>query len=109
MSAPKLYEVTCPHCGETFEFEVTPRKRGQLAGIELVDMTDEQLSREVINASSVLAKAKARGASEETIAKNQARLDAAKDERAKRKIANAPVVEDVEEVTEESVYCEVEA
>lgn len=106
MAKTKLYEVTCPHCGETFEFEVTPRKRGQLAGIELVDMTDDQLSREIINASSVLAKAKARGASEETIAKNQARLDAAKEERAKRKVDNAPDVEDVEEVSEEAVYAE---
>ena len=104
--ATKIYDVTCPHCNETFEFEVTPRKRGQLAGIELVDMTDDQLSREIINASSVLAKAKQRGASEDTIAKNQARLDAAKEERAKRKVDNAPVVEDVEEVSDKAVYAE---
>lgn len=108
MATPKIYEVTCPHCGETFEFEAAPRKRGQLAGIELIDMTDEQLSREIINASSVLAKAKARGASEDTIAKNQARLDAAKAEREARKALNAPAVEDVEEVSDEAVYADAE-
>lgn len=99
--ATKVYEVTCPHCNETFEFEAVARKRGQLAGIEIVDMTDEQLSREIINASSVLAKAKARGASEETIAKNQARLDAAKAERANRKAVETPVEETAEEVYSE--------
>ena len=45
-------------------------------------MTDEQLKREIINANSVLYKAKQRGASEETIAANQARVDAAKAEKA---------------------------
>lgn len=78
------FSVTCPHCNETFEVE-TPAKstkpRGQLAGIALADMTDEQLKREIINASSVLYKAKQRGASEDIIAKNQARVDAAKAER----------------------------
>jgi len=107
MAAPKIYEVTCPHCGEAFEFEVTPRKRGQLAGIELADMTDDQLKREIINANSVLTKAKARGASEETIAKNQARLDAAKAERASRKTDAEVVPEDeVETVSEGEVYAE---
>ena len=47
-------------------------------------MTDEQLKRELINANSVLYKAKQRGAAEETIAANQARVDAAKAEKAKR-------------------------
>jgi hypothetical protein len=78
------FTVTCPHCNETFEVEapIKERKpRGQLAGIALADMTDEQLKREIINAGSVLYKAKQRGASEEIIAKNQARLDAAKAER----------------------------
>jgi hypothetical protein len=71
----------------TIEVELpTPQKkqRGQLAGIALVDMTDEQLKRELINANSVLYKAKQRGASEETIAANQARVDAANAEKAKR-------------------------
>ena len=79
-------EVTVPEglsAGDKFTIEVeapTPEKkpRGQLAGIALEDMTDEQLKREIINANSVLYKAKQRGASEETIAANQARVDAAK-------------------------------
>ena len=85
-------EVTVPEglsAGDKFTVEVetpTPEKkpRGQLAGIALEDMTDEQLKRELINANSVLYKAKQRGASEETIAANQARVDAAKAEKAKR-------------------------
>lgn len=84
VEAPKNLEA-----GEKFSIEVelpTPEKkqRGQLAGIALVDMTDEQLKRELINANSVLYKAKQRGASEETIAANQARVDAANAEKAKR-------------------------
>lgn len=97
------FSVTCPHCNETFEVEapIKERKpRGQLAGIELADMTDEQLKRELINANSVLYKAKQRGASEEVIAKNQARVDAAKAEKEKRH--PAPVVED----TDDGVYDE---
>jgi len=78
------FNVTCPHCGETFEVEKVKKPRGQLAGIALEDMTDDQLKREIINASSVLYKSKQRGASEELIAANQARLDAAKAEKAKR-------------------------
>lgn len=89
-------EVTVPEglsAGDTFTVEVEAPKvekkpRGQLAGIALEDMTDEQLKREIINANSVLYKAKQRGASEETIAANQARVDAAKAEKARR----APVV-----------------
>lgn len=85
-------EVEAPKnlkAGEKFSIEVelpTPEKkqRGQLAGIALVDMSDEQLKRELINANSVLYKAKQRGASEETIAVNQARVDAANAEKAKR-------------------------
>lgn len=78
------FTVTCPHCNETFEVEKVKKPRGQLAGIALEDMTDDQLKREIINASSVLYKSKQRGASEELIAANQARLDAAKAEKAKR-------------------------
>ena len=100
----KTFEFTCPHCGNTVEVEapVAEKKpRGQLAGLTIAEMTDEQLKREIINASSVLYKAKQRGASEEIIAKNQARVDAAKEERAKRH----PVVEatepaEIEETTE---------
>lgn len=94
----KSFEVTCPHCHNTYEVEVPamPKRRGQLFGIALEEMTDEQLKREIINANSVLYKAKQRGASEETIAMNQARVDAAKAEKARR----APVVEETEEATE---------
>lgn len=79
--------------GDTFLAEVEmpaveKKQRGQLAGIELDEMTDEQLKRELINANSVLYKATQRGAAPETIAANQARVDAAKAEKAKR----APVV-----------------
>ncbi len=99
----KTFEVTCPHCNEAFEVEVPAKvkaPRGQLAGIAIEDMTDEQLKREIINANSVLYKAKQRGASEETIAANQARVDAAKAEKAKRtgvkeaEAVDAPSVED---------------
>ena len=94
----KSFEVTCPHCNNTYEVEVPemPKRRGQLFGIALADMTDEQLKREIINANSVLYKAKQRGASEETIAANQARVDAAKAEKARRH----PVVEETAEETE---------
>lgn len=99
----KSFEVTCPHCGEVYEVEVpvASKRRGQLHGIALVDMTDEQLKREIINANSVLYKAKQRGASAETIAINQARVDAAKAEKARR--TPAPVAEPAAE-SEESVY-----
>lgn len=92
-------EVTIPElpegkkkweAGDTFTVEIEApakekKQRGQLAGIAIEDMTDEQLKREIINANSVLYKAKQRGAAEETIAANQARLDAAKAEQNKRK------------------------
>ena len=94
------FAVTCPHCNQAFEVE-TPAKstkpRGQLAGIPLNEMTDEQLKREIINASSVLYKAKQRGAAEDIIAKNQARLDAAKAERDAR---HPVVAEEAEGVAE---------
>lgn len=97
-------EVTVPEglsAGDKFTIEVEapiPEKkpRGQLAGIALEDMTDEQLKREIINANSVLYKAKQRGASEETIAANQARVDAAKAEKAKR--AGTPAESDAPNV-----------
>lgn len=85
-------EVTVPEgmtAGDTFTVEVEApvadkKPRGQLAGIALEDMTDEQLKRELINANSVLYKAKQRGAGEDTIAANEARVEAAKAEKAKR-------------------------
>lgn len=102
------FEVTCPHCQQVFEAEMPVKEkkpRGQLAGIALEDMTDEQLKREIINANSVLYKAKQRGASEETIAMNQARVDAAKAEKARR--APVPVVESDNETTDgDTVYDE---
>jgi len=102
-----IIEVTCPHCNETFEIEAPAKEkkpRGQLAGIALSDMTDEQLKREIINANSVLYKAKQRGASEETIAVNQARVDAAKAEKASR--IGTPV-EDEDSVYDENTAEEV--
>lgn len=90
--------------GDTFVVEVEmpakeKKQRGQLAGIALEDMTDEQLKREIINANSVLYKAKQRGAGEETIAANQARVDAAQAEKAKRQgtkeVSETPAVEGV--------------
>lgn len=115
-------EVTIPElpegkkkwgAGDTFTVEIEApakekKQRGQLAGIALEDMTDEQLKREIINANSVLYKAKQRGASEDTIAANQARVDAAQAEKAKRqgtKVASeTPAVEDAlgSEVNEET-------
>lgn len=81
------------------------KRRGQLAGLDITEMTDEQLKREKINATSVLYKAKQRGAGEDTIAKNQARVDAVNAELEKRKPATAPVTEG--EATEgETVYAE---
>lgn len=97
----KTFEVTCPHCNGIFEVEAPAKEkkqRGQLAGIAIEDMTDDQLKREIINAGSVLYKAKQRGASEEVIAANQARLDAAKAEKAKR----APIVAKAEEAEAEA-------
>ncbi|MNB69333.1 hypothetical protein D3C75_158610 [compost metagenome] len=78
----------------------TSIRRGQLSGLSLEDMTDEQLKREIINANSVLYKAVQRKASAETIAKNQARVDAAKAEKAKREPEKATTdVVDGETVT----------
>lgn len=89
------FQVKCPHCENTITVtapkpEVKPR--GQLAGIAIEDMTDAQLKTELINANSVLYKAKQRGASEETIAKNQARVDAGNAEKEKRAGTKAAAV-----------------
>lgn len=102
------FSVTCPHCNQMFDVEVPvaeKKPRGQLAGIALEDMTDEQLKREIINANSVLYKAKQRGASEDVIAKNEARVAAAKAERDKRH--PAPVVAD-ETAEDDGVYADGE-
>jgi hypothetical protein len=82
----KPFEVTCPHCQQAFAVEIpkVAPKRGQLFGIAVADMTDEQLKREIINSSSVLYKAKQRGADAATIAANESRLAAAKAEKDKR-------------------------
>lgn len=100
----KSFEVTCPHCNETYTVEVpaSEKRRGQLYGIELADMTDDQLKRELINANSVLYKAKQRGASEEIIAKNQARVDAAKAEKARRSPAPEAEAEEVADALAET-------
>lgn len=93
-------EVTVPAGlkeGDVFKVQVEvptveKKPRGQLAGIPLEEMTDEQLKREIINANSVLYKAKQRGASDEIIEKNQARVEAAKAEQAKRRPVVATAV-----------------
>lgn len=112
----KTLTVTCPKCGETFEIEAPVKEkkpRGQLAGIALADMTDEQLKREIINANSVLYKAKQRGASEEVIAANQARVDAAKAEKASRtpvvtaEVEAEGVAEALDVVTDEETADEI--
>ena len=97
--------ILCPHCGGAISIErPAPQRRGQLAGLEISEMTDEQLKREIINAKSVLYKAQKRGAAEETIAKNQARVDAVMAEKAKREPAPtivAVAVPDTPESTDE--------
>ena len=85
------------------------QRRGQLAGLTLEEMTDEQLKREIINAKSVLYKAIQRGASQETIEKNQARVDAALAEKARREAAARPEAAAQPEAAEEVYNEEVEA
>lgn len=66
--------------GDTFMIEVeVPAARGRKRNTKPIEeMSREELRREIINAGSVLYKATKRGADEEIIARNQARLDAAK-------------------------------
>lgn len=93
-------EVSVPEglkAGDKFLVEIEipdaeKRARGQLHGIPLEEMTDDQLKREIVNAGSVLYKAKQRGASEEIIAANQIRLDAAKAEKEKREPSKIDVI-----------------
>ena len=84
MATKKLrVNVTVPEgftAGDTFmiEVEVPGGRRAQREVKPLEEMTKDELKREIINAGSVLYKAQKRGAAEEIIAKNQARVDAAK-------------------------------
>ncbi len=95
-------EITCPHCEGTITIErPAPQRRGTLAGIPLEEMTDEQLKIEIRNAKSVLYKAQKRNAPAETILNNQARVDAALAEKAKRDAAKASKEDSAEE---EDVY-----
>lgn len=66
--------------GDTFmiEVEIPSGRRAQREAKPIDEMTKEELKREIINAGSVLYKAKKRGAAEEIIQKNQERIDAAK-------------------------------
>jgi preprotein translocase subunit SecD len=66
--------------GDTFVIEVeVPSRMGRKRITKPIDeMSHEELKREIINAGSVLYKAQKRGADEEIIERNQARLDAAK-------------------------------
>ena len=110
-------ELTVPEglvAGDVFTAEIEmPAKvrkpRGQLAGLTLEEMTDEQLKREIINAKSVLYKAKQRGASDETIAANQARVDAALAEKAKRAplVAQATEAPNVASIMDEETADEI--
>lgn len=99
-------KIVCPQCGAEIVIErPAAQRRGQLAGLEISDMTDEQLKREKINASSVLYKATKRGAGVETISKNQARVDAVKAELLKRGIGVAATVVTTEVANQaETVY-----
>lgn len=89
-----------------FKVKGNGQRRGQLAGLTLDQMSDDQLKREIVNAKSVLYKAQQREASAETIEKNQARVDAALAEKA----ARTPEVEATEEVATDSegVYADQE-
>lgn len=88
--------------------ELPKQARGQLHGIALEDMTDEQLKREIINSKSVLYKAEKRGADAETVLKNKERVDAAMAEKAKRApVAAATIEGEVAEDIDEKVAAEI--
>ena len=67
--------------GDQFMIEVdVPTGSGRVHNTKPIEeMTKDELKREIINANSVLYKAQKRGAAQEIIDKNQARLDAAKE------------------------------
>lgn len=81
--------------------------RGVLAGIAVTDMTDEQLKKEIINSKSVLYKAEQRGANQEVIDRNKARVEAAVAERDARKALAAEA--ETTEAPAEEVYADVDA
>lgn len=92
-SAVLSTSLTCPHCSGLITIErPAAQRRGQLTGLDIVEMTDAQLKIEKINSGSVLYKAVKRGAGADTVGKNQARFDAVKAEIEKRAAAKAPVV-----------------
>lgn len=95
--------VVCPHCNNELAVEIpkTPaHRRGQLAGLSIEEMSDEQLKREKINAASVHYKATKRGAVAETIQKTKERLDAVNAEIEKRKASKVVVsIENVADTT----------
>lgn len=84
MANKKLHvNVTVPEGfqpGDTFmiEVEIPGGRRAKHDNKPIDEMTKEELKREIINAGSVLYKAKKRGAAEEIIQNNQGRLDAAR-------------------------------
>jgi len=101
-------DILAMNVGDTLDLEIemppmNKKPRGVLAGIALEEMTDEQLKREIINANSVLYKAVQRGASDETVAANQARADAARAEKEKRTGAKVKPVEPADDLFDEVV------
>jgi len=82
-------ENPCPTCG-WYKKTGGGGPRGPKNTKPVDQMTDEELSREIINASSVLYKAKQRNADAETIKANDERVTRAKAEKEKRKAKEAP-------------------
>lgn len=85
---PRVITITVPEglkAGDTFEYEIpkSTGKRGQVAGIPLVEMTNDQLKIEYRNANSVFYKTKKAG---KDFSKAETRLNAVKDEMEKRGI-----------------------
>lgn len=84
MANKKLHvNVTVPEGfkpGDTFmvEVDIPGGHKAQRTIKPIDEMTKEELKREIINAGSVLYKAKKRGAAEEILKDRQERLDAAK-------------------------------
>ena len=101
--------VNCPHCNQEVEIQIPETvRRGQLAGISLQDMTDEQLKRELVNSKSVLYKAEKRGASEDILARNKDRVDAAVAEKARRDAEKKEMAE-LEAELEAEIEAEIKA
>ncbi len=104
-------ENPCPTCGKYTKAKSSGRKPGRRVLLMPVEeMTDAELKREIVNASSVLYKAKQRNAPEDTIAANQERMNLATDERAKRQDINAAeLAKKKSEEPKEDVVSEIEA